>query len=108
MQFEVHVKNQRYYHKSLTDQEFFRYATETAKAKVQNYNKHKRVLLRQTDLFTLVFRILIPVSSYGMIKKIMNVHYLYFSAGIGRTGALITLDVALGLMERDLPVCTCT
>ena len=29
-----------------------------------------------------------------------------FSAGIGRTGALITIDVALGLMERDLLVCT--
>ena len=34
--------------------------------------------------------------------------YWSFSAGIGRTGALITIDVAIGLMERDLPVCITT
>ena len=34
--------------------------------------------------------------------------YFIFSAGIGRTGALITIDAALGLMERDLSVCGCS
>ena len=34
--------------------------------------------------------------------------YFTLSAGIGRTGALITIDAALGLMERDLSVCGCS
>lgn len=34
--------------------------------------------------------------------------YFILSAGIGRTGALITIDAALGLMERDLSVCGCS
>lgn len=42
-----------------------------------------------------------------LFKKIVSNFFFLFpccSAGIGRTGALITIDVAMGLMERDLLV----
>ena len=45
-------------------------------------------------------------SEYNLNSHIAS--FLSFSAGIGRTGVLITIDVALGLMERDLSVCTLT
>lgn len=42
-----------------------------------------------------------------LFKKIVSNFFFLFpccSAGIGRTGALITIDVTMGLMERDLLV----